>query len=283
MSWQFFLSISIITEVAGRLMQRALMKNDKSDPIAYAIVFQFFAGIFILIFALFHGIKGPTTWSIWPNLLAMPVLWVIANILIFRSLKNTEASIFTILFSSRVIWIILASLFFLHESFTFVQMAGTVLIIVAIILVSYHKQKIKIAKGEKLVLLAAIVFGLSVVNDAYVVRSFDVATYMALAFFAPAFGIWIVFPKATTQIKQIIRSNIFKKILLLSIVYGTDSIAYLYAYRSGNNYAQMASVFQITTILTVLASILILKEKSHIVMKIIAGIVSFIGVLLVAK
>lgn len=270
-------------EVAGRLLQRSLMKDDKSDPIAYAVVFQLFGGLMLLAFALVNGIKGPTSWSIWPNLLLMPFFWIASNILIFRSLKKTEASTFTILFASRVVWIILASVFFLGESFSLLQAVGTGLIAIAIVFVTYHKQKIQFAGGEKLVLLSAIVFGLAVVNDAYVVRSFDVATYMALAYLAPAFGIWAIFPKSTPLVIQIVKSNVFKKILLLSFVYAVDSIMYLYAYRSGNNYAQMASIFQITTILTVLAAIFILKEKSHLWLKLIAGVIAFLGVLLVAR
>lgn len=283
MPWQILLGISLGLDVIGRLVHRILMREDKSEPVTYAIVYQFLAGGILIVFALFQGIHGPSNWAIWPNLLIMPFLWTATNLFIFNAFKYTEASIYTILFTTRVIWIIAVSILFLHESFSLVQALGTFLIFVAVFLVSWKHQKMKFGKGEKYSLLGAMAFGLAIVNDSYIVRSFDVVTYLGISFTVPAVVMLLVFYKSFPKVKLLLKDSIMKKIFLLSAIYGVDAVFYLYAYKAGNNAAQLAGIAQITTILTVLAAIFILKEKSHVWIKILAGIVSFVGVLLVAR
>ncbi|MBI2641073.1 hypothetical protein HYW87_00555, partial [Candidatus Roizmanbacteria bacterium] len=95
MTWQLFLGLSISAEVAGRLIQRVILRDDKSDPVAYAIVFQLLGGTVIGIYALLTGFTLPNLQPISLNLVLMPILFGSANIFIFKSLQLTEASIFT--------------------------------------------------------------------------------------------------------------------------------------------------------------------------------------------
>lgn len=281
MSWHYFLLLSIAGEVSGRLLQRFLLKDTKSDPIAYAFLFQLFTGILIGVFAFFNGFVLPPFEKVWQNFLLMPLLFGVTNILIFKAIKLTEASVFTILFSTRIVWIVLGALFFFRESFSFVQCIGALFILSGVILVSWKKEKIKFHKGHILSLAAAFVFSLAILNDSSIVRHADVASYMSLAFIFPALFILCTHPHKTKEIKSLLDKKFIPKIILLSIFFGVSAVSYQYAYKFGNNAAQIGSIFQISSIFVVILAILLLHEKSSIKLKIIAGILSFIGVLLV--
>lgn len=281
MVWQFWLLLSILSEVFGRLFQRSLLEKDKSDPIAYAILFQVTTGLLLFSLAFIKGFSIPSLSPILINLLLMPFLYGFANIFIFKSLKTVEASIFTVLFSSRTLWIVLLALILLNEAFSPQQFLGAGLILTGVILVSFKKKHLTLSKGELYALLAAIFFSAAIINDSYIVKSFDVVSYLSIAFTLPGLFIWIIYPRSTPQIRKIIKSNVIFKLSLLSLVYGVSAVSYLTAYQIGSNAAQMATLFQTSSILTVFAGIVFLRERTRLFLKLIAGIISFIGVILV--
>ncbi len=281
MTWQLFLGLSIFAEVSGRLIQRVILRDDKSDPIAYTIVFQLLGGIFIGVYALFTGFVIPNLQPVLLNFALMPVLYGSANIFIFKSLQLTEASIFTVLFASRSLWLIMGAILLLHENFSTQQFIGAMLIIASVIIISWKRQQIRLQKGEFFAILAAFLLASSTLNDTYIIKAFNVPSYLTLQYLITSIVIWALYPKKTKKIIALAKNNVINKIALLAIAYGAASITYLSAYKLGNNAAQIGTIFQISSILTVLLAIVILKEKSAIPIKIIAAILSFIGVLFV--
>lgn len=281
MSWQIFLIIAVFGDSLGRIALRFLMQDDKSDPISYAIVSQTLTGVVIGVIVLFYGFRIPKIEPILFNLLLLPILWGVANILIFKSLKYTEASLFTIFFSTRTIWAVIGAILFLHESFSFAQVLGTILIIFAVFLVSGNKGKIKIQKGELLALLSAIFVGIAIVNDSTILKTFDALSYTPISFIAPGLFILLTNPKSGYDLPKLFKKDILRKIILMGFFYGGASIAYFYAYQIGRNAGQIASIFQISSILSVILAIIILKERSNLFIKLLAGVLSLFGVLLV--
>lgn len=281
MTWQIFIGISMAADIAGRLIQRTLLKNQKSDPIVYGILFQLITGMFISIFAVFTGFHIPDISSIWINLVLTSVLYGASTIFIYKSLKFTEASIFTVLFSFRAVWIILGGIFVLNEVFLPIQMLGSLLILLSIIIVSWKKEAFRVKRGELYAILAAILFGAATVNDAFVLQTLDPTTYLTYGFIGPGLFIWLLFPQKTKLLVKTVKSKAVSGISLLSFVYGVSALGYLWAYKVGSNLAQIASIYQVSSILTIIFAILLLRERDRIWLKIFAGILSFVGVLLV--
>lgn len=275
MGWQVFLTISILAESCGRILQRVLMKDNDSDPITYAIWFQFLAGSILLILALFRGFKLPDNLvSLAPNLLLMPIFFGVTIIFIFKAIKETEASIFTILFGTRVILIVLAAVILLNNPFSLKQILGTILILISVILVSFKRERLQFRKGEVFSLLAGVFLAAGAINDAVILKRFDVATYSALGFLAPGFFIWAINPKSTKKILALPNEKVFPKIGLLGLVYSIAYLTYNFAFAASHNAAQTAAIFQVSAVLTVLLAIVLLK--------LLAATVGFAGVLLVS-
>ena len=167
MTWQLFIFISMIAETAGRLIQRSFLKDEKSDPIAYAALFQLFCGIIVGIVALILGIQIPDLSQIWLNLFLTGVLYGLATICIYKSLKEVEASVFTIIFASRAVFTILGGVVLLHESFLPVQILGAFLILLSVVFVSWTKVSMKFQIGEYFAFAAALLFSIAIINDAF--------------------------------------------------------------------------------------------------------------------
>jgi drug/metabolite transporter (DMT)-like permease len=280
MSWQILLTISIFTGAFAAILQKLLVKNEDSDPIASSIVFQVVTGVVIGVFAFTQGFKSFDIKPILFNLIAMAFLYGIGNAFLFQAFKYSEASKVSVLFASRALWSIIAAIFFLSEVFNATQAFGTLLIISSIVIISGSSLKFKFDRGEISALLAAISFGLAFVNDAFIVRNLDVPTYLTLAFIIPGLLVGLLFPKSLKNIPQFLKPAKLARLILLGIIYGISAITIFLAYQKGNNAAQIAPLQQTTTILTVILAIIFLRESSNILKKIAAAVISAIGIIL---
>ena len=166
-------------------------------------------------------------------------------------------------------------------AFSLYQFLGTILILFSILLVSWQGKLIRLRKGEMYGLLAAFIFACGIVNDAFIVKSFDPASYMTIAFLLPGLFILALYPKKLKTVATLRSKDTIVKMLVLSVAYGLSAVTYVSAYRVGNNAAQIGAIAQVSTILTVLCAIVLLQEKSSVPKKILAGVISVIGVILV--
>jgi len=193
-TWQILIILSVICYSISVLLQRILVREKDSDPVAYASFFQLLTGLMIGIFGyLFTTMKYPDFKPLILNFLIMIVLYALGNIFVFKALKRTEASKFSVIFSSRAIFAILAFSLLMKESLTVSQWIGTLLILSAAVIVSLEKRKIKFSFKEIYSLLAAMFFGFSVVNDRFLLGHFDVFPYSFLAFVLPALSVLFCF------------------------------------------------------------------------------------------
>lgn len=283
MNWQVFLLLSILAESFGRVFQRLVLKNNTTDPIAYAVWFQFLTGLLLSVYALLHGFKLPDNLlSLAPNLILVAVLYGLMCIFIFKALQLTEASIFTILFNFRVIIVVLAAVFLLYNPFTSKQVLGTILILASVVIVSLKRERLKFKRGEVYTLLAGTFLALGVINDSVILKKFDVATFSAIAFTIPGIFIWVINPKSTKKILALPKDKFFPKIGLMGFIYGIAYTTYNFAYFTGQNAAKIAAIFPISSVLTVLLSMILLKERQKVFIKLLAVIISFAGVLLIS-
>lgn len=281
MYWILFLSLGIFSNSLSNLFQRMLASEEDSNPIAYTIIYQVLTALILCIVVFIHGFHIP---NLMPLIIPLAILTIFdsaMNVCMFQSLKYIDASEFTILFSSRSVFAIITAIIFLHEKFSIIQAMGTILIIGSIILVSWKKEKIKFSKGEILAVIAATAWGLKFINEAYIITRMDVLTFSFLDYLLPALTIWAVFPKATKSMRKVLNRKSTFNMLILCFTSAITTLGLFFAYQYGRNAAQISSLSQIATIVTVLLAIIFLRETIGLKKKILAGIICFIGVLLV--
>jgi len=282
MSWQLLILISVVLYSISVLLQRVILKENESRPIAYSIIFQLLAGIVIGIVGLiFADMSLPSNpGSLFWNLILMTLLYGFSNLFIFKSLKLTEASKFTIIFATRAFFTVLASSIVLKELLTGTQLLGTLLIFAGVILVNLKTSKFSFDKGSLFALAGALAFGFATTNDRFLLKSFAVYPYLTLAFIAPSIMMSLVFPKELKHIKLFLDKNLFKKMLVLTTIYALSAAAFFAALQKSANSSQVVSVNLTSVIVTVFLAVIFLKERDNLPKKIVGAILSFIGLLL---
>lgn len=282
MSWPILIAISVVLYSVSVLLQRLILKENESQPIAYSILFQFLTGIFIgLVGLLFADLSLPTNLKpLLPNLILMTFLYGFSNVFIFKSLKQIEASKFTIIFATRAFFTVLASSLLLKEMLARQQFLGVLLIFSGVVLVNLQSAKISFGKGELLALLGAAAFGSANTNDRYLLQFFEVYPYITVAFVAPSILMSVIYPKELRHIQLFLHQKVLTKVLLLCVLYAFSAISFFAALQVGENSSQIASVNLTSVIVTVLLSIIFLKERGNLAKKVVGTGLSFIGLLL---
>jgi len=281
MSWQILVTISIVSLAIANILLRVVMKKENSHAIAFSIMYQLITGIIVFIYALSNGFKLPNVLHLSPLIALIFTLYIIGNIFMFNALKRIGISEYKILFSLQPVVTILASIIFLGEIINLKQIIGAILILIGVIVVSWQSKKLKILnQGAIFTLIAAIAYGLAFTGDTFVVRNIDVASYQTFAFIVPALIMLLVFPSSKSHIKKMFNFPVFSKFLILCIFKALATITIFTAYKIGRNNVQIAPLTQLSTIVIVLAGIIILKERKNIFQKILGAILGFFGMLL---
>jgi len=280
MTWLWLTLLSVLFVSIANILQRVLMKGDKSNPYSYAIIFHFLLGILNFICALFLG----SHFSLFSGnifmLLLASILWGATVVFLFKALQLVDVSEVTILSTIRVLVIIAASMIFLHESFGIVKIIGTVIIIVSTLLVTDLKKGITFNKGVLYTLLMALLGGLAIVTDSFNVKQYDPVFYNSIQNFLSGFCILLFYPKALKQWQHFVQPTFLKKMLPLGIFSTIQAIAYLVALVTPGVTAQVGTIKQSTVILTVILAIVFLPEKNNLLRKIIAAVLVTVGVFL---
>ena len=282
MTWQVLIGLSVISNSISVLLQRVILKESYSRPIAYSIFYQLLIGVLIGVFGLFTSdMSFPNNWkTLLPNLILMVIFYGFGNLLIFKSLKETEASKFTIIFSLRAFFTTFGSFLLLREFLTLNQYIGAVLIFASVVLVSFKSQKLTLKRGELYAFLAALCFGLANTNDRYLLMSFQVYPFLVLAFSLPALLIALIYHQELKYIKIFLNKKLLINIALLCLIYGFTAITFFSALQLSNNSSQVANINISSVIITVVLSIIFLKERKNYLKKLIAAILTFAGVYL---
>lgn len=282
MNWLFFTLISVLFVSIAVIFQRALMRDEKSNPYYYTTFFQFSIAILTVPIAIVHGFQFP---PVTISLVFFPVaaiLWGGASVFFFKALKFAEASEVTIVSSIRIIITILASIFFLHERFTSFNALGALFVLVSIFLVTNLKKGLKFNKGVVYALITAVFSGLAIVADGFNVKNYDVISYTTIINFLIFFILFAIFPTVLQHWKSFIKINFLKNMVPITIFSTIQGIAYLIALANGGNVSQVGTIRQASVITTVILAVLFLKEKDFFLRKLIAAILVTIGVILLS-
>jgi drug/metabolite transporter (DMT)-like permease len=259
---------------------RMLAVNSK-NPRAFSFIFNLWgAGFAFLIF-----LSQPKQALILPSVLIISLilcailLYSYFERLQFYARREIEASTITILFRLAPAITFAASILILGEPFGLKKFLGFALVLFAAILVSYKKDaKIKFEKAFFITLACAIFLGLAWTIDRKIMSSgFSPQFYSLLIWILPLIFIYLPYiPKKDLRLEV---SSGSWKIPLLAF-FNVFGFFFQLKALSLADASRVIPLVSVSTILTVLGGIIILKEKSNLKNKIIAGIIVFIGILL---
>lgn len=281
MTWFFWVIISLFATAISNLLQRIIMREKDSDPFSTMLIFQILTTLFTGIFAVWHGFALPSfDAGLW-NFLFSGFLWGIGSYTMFRAYQFLGTSEIAIISSFSAIVTIVTALIFLGESFDFIKIAGTGLILMSVLIISVKKGKLSFAKGTIYALISTTCFGLGVTNDAFILRSYDAISYTPIAFLLPGILLVLMKPSVLRTLNRLRNITFTKHILFLSFFYSAQAVAYYLALQSGGTASQIAPIFKANIVLTVLLAVIFLKEREHLFLKFVSAILVTVGVLLI--
>ncbi len=278
MNWLVLALVNIVSISIGNLYQRKAMQAEDSDPIGYAIVFQFLLGFAVLLFAMVVGFKLPPIATYPLNFALSAVFYGIGTLCMFQAAKLIEASELTIIAALGSMVTIIASVIVLHENFSLQQALGVLLIFIAIIMVQ-KKRSLKLDRGAWWGVVGTCLFGLAVVSDVFVIKHFDPVSYAVAMCFMPGILLLCLFPRKIKVFKPIVSSG--RNLFIFVFLYAIQVISYYAALGLGANASQLSPITRAQIILTVLLSAIFLRERDRLWLKLGAAILTTAGVLLI--
>ena len=280
MSWFVLSLIYVVLASFGNIFRKILLRDDKSDAVGAAIIFQWLGCAICIIVAFWHGFHMPPVREYPVNFLLNMTLWGCATLFLFKAYKHVEASEVTILLTLESIVTIVTATSFLHESFSFINAIGAFLIIVSVITLSQVSGKMKFNKGVIYAIASSLFAGVAVVNDTFIIKHSDTLSYLVIGFFLPGLFILITNPTVIKRMKPLFQPVLLLKNFIFTTFITIAAIAFYIAVASGGEISQVNAIAQSSVVLTVLLAAIFLRERDHLLKKFICAILVTIGVLL---
>ncbi|HYH74598.1 MAG TPA: DMT family transporter [Candidatus Saccharimonadales bacterium] len=280
MSWQLLTAISVLGLSASVLLQRVLLHNNKTDPYAYAVVFQGIVGVLLTAIAVLAGFSLSNIHTVLAPAATAIVFFGIGHIAYARTLQRVDASNFSVLFATQAVWIMLLGILFFDERLALQQIIGTLLIFGAVAIIVPNLRSLSLDKGTLLGLLTGLLFGIAITAWSYVGRHTDGLSWAAISFVGTAIVTLLVRPKTLHSLRPLFASKLLARLTLLGAFYGIGSLAMLFAYKEGT-FTEVTPLRQTGIVVTVLLALLFLKnERVNIPRKVIAALACCAGVIL---
>ncbi len=282
MSWLVLALISIITLSVSSVLSRVLLKKN-SNPVGYAIIFQFVLGLISLLFALTlkRFVLPPADASI-PRFVLSAFLWAGSTAFGFQTLKRLNAGESTILASSGTFVTIILGIILLGEVFRTASLIGTAFIFLAVWIITTEKLTFQSRKGIVYGLLSSVFAGVAVVNDAVILKTYEAFSYTAIMSFLPGFILLALFPKQMIKIPKMFDKNTLPLITILCVFYSIQAITYYLALQNGAPISRLSPMIKSSIVLTVILAALFLKERSDLNKKFAAALMVTIGAILLS-
>lgn len=247
---------------------------------ALTVLLQITAGITALLLCPLFEIKFPTDINVYIILGISIICYTISDRINTTVRSGIEASTFSMLKQLSTTFMIFAGLIFFKEEFILAKFIGAMLIIFSNVFIFCQKGKVKFNKYILLGILSNIVFTVALFLDVNLVDNFNLPFYVALTLIIPALLIIIVERIKPSEIKEEIKNGDKKSILITAVSWGVMIVSQLRAYQLGN-VTIVAPLCALTVISNVIVGYAFLKERDHLLKKVIAAILIIISILLI--
>lgn len=282
MQWFYLSLFSLVLFSLSNILQRKLLRDITAlNPVLFGFIFQVLVGLFAIPIFLIYRDTISVSLTIWRYIIIAGVLYAASNFLGYHALKITEVSRISVIGSSRSLWVLIGSILILGEKLKTLNLLGIFLIVFSLLLIFWEKEKqVKVNKGQKFALFAAILSGFALVVDGLILRELSVAFYLIISSLFTGIGTLAFSPKSISKskIEPYKDRKVFIPIIFASLIF-TFAVFLMYtSYKIGGKMATVIPITQSSAILTIFLSALLLKETKSLPKKIIALALCILGI-----
>ncbi len=281
MNWVTLLTASIVLKSGGAIFRRRLLgRTNSADPYVSAIFFNLCAGAVLLLVALVVGFKPFDISQIWVWVLINIGAAAIADVLQFNAIKHIDAGSFAIIESTRVIWTIVGATILLHEGLTVAQLLAAGVILLAAMLVLWPQRSVSKSTTLGFILAAsfAAVYGAATIVDRVLFSAVDVISYLSIALIVQGLILAIIYRRRLGKTKELFNQNNFIPFAGDVLFFVPSIVLLLEAIKRTDNLSLLSALLPLTIILSVLFSMIFLKERDYLKYKIAGSILAMVGV-----
>jgi len=289
MTWQLAILVHQLLETIFALVYRKYAKKHPQDHyVTNAVMYLATVVPFGIIWSITQGgVSLDFSNSIWWFFGLAGLLFALGNITAFKANTRVEASQFAIITSFRTVVVVIASRLLLSERLTPTQMTGAIIVFAAsLFVISLNRRpvaKSKLGFYSIIAAVSAILMGLAVTNEKYILGSVDIATYVVIGWGLQAFFMTVLANRQLARVPQLVKDGSIKTILLLGALRTVAGFCFINALQLSNNASLIASIAALQIILVTIGGYIFLNEKKYGVQKFIAACAAFVGVILLVR
>jgi uncharacterized membrane protein len=285
MTWQLAAIIDLLCAAAYALTIRTIALSDPGkSSFNLASIYLFVVTPIALASAIvLNDWSFELSWSVVGLIVSTAVVSSAANLLAFSANSGIDAAQFGIIANSSVIVSIIISYAFLNETLNFMEVIGATLILSAALVVAlnkFNRQTLRLDRHTLFAFANASLNGLSVPMSKLLLDELSISATL-ISFVAPQAIVCVAFAYIRgNRLSDLIRERPGRGIMTAGVFKGAANFSYFYALKLSGNAALIASVRSYKTMLIVLGSILILKERDSLNLKLAAAVLATTGLLI---
>lgn len=271
--------LAIVFTVSFNVISRISLSTTRHEY-AYTILWQLFCALLAPLFLPFDGFSITLNPHVLLLFALSVALWALVDAFLFSAFKYEEASVLSAIFPLNFVFTFVISAVFFKAGIKPAIVIGFIIIMAASLLIGLYHTRLRPSKGMVFALLYSFFLGAALGLNSEVVKSFSIPSYMFAAFLFPAVVNLLIFLRPKVAEMRYELKVQWKAILLNAGVMDASFFFLLKAFQLGN-VPQVVALSASSTLLTALAGIVILKEKQHRTLKIIAAGLATLGIVLV--
>jgi drug/metabolite transporter (DMT)-like permease len=276
--WLLFAALTGVLYTGEGLLQRFLLRSQK-DAWAFSFFYSL-VGMVISFPFMLSDPKLPSSLVPWLLALLIGIIIVGHNLLIFKASNHLEISLVGALTKLRLAWVFVLGIVFLGVSFSWASLLGTILTMIAGLVIIHRFKRPKSAYAISLVLTATILNALIIILSKYLLSSFNAVSLTFFATFLPAtiFN-FVLMPDAKNRVKKLFKDD--WRIVLLTCGLGSLANLSLNQALSLNDANSVVVISEVFLILTLIGEHVLLKEKEQLWVKLVSVLLAIGGAILI--
>ena len=266
------------------VLTKVLSNHVRVGAVTQSVFLLIASGVLSLLAIPFSGFSLAGISEVWPIVLLTLIASAIGNIAYFKGIAKLESGTTQIAFSSILIWGLLMTHVFLGTTLSWVQSIGVVLLLFAILLAQYQKRAIKLQPGILLILLSAACFAGFQVASARMAQEFTLGTYLFVIYTGSALLIALPYLGQIRRDLAQARGHLSPLAKTAAVTGGASVLNYIFAYfafRTAPDPGIVVLLFTAQVVLAVILSVIFLKERTNVALKVGAGVLAVVAAVLI--
>lgn len=278
-SWEFFVVLYLVASVVFSQEFKMANRNMKNAG-SLTILLEILTGIFSLFMIPFFEIKLEINTSIIITMLIVVMIYAITDRLNIEARYGLDPSTFSMMKQLSTVFMIIFGFIFLKEELIINKIIGTILIIMANVILTYNKGKFVIDKYFIMTIFANFLFAVAMLINVDLSDHFNLAFYTYITVTIPAILIFIFGRHSIKEVKEEFKLYDRKKFVLAAFCWALMLNTSIRAYQLGS-VTVVAPLFALTAILNALVEFIFNHNKNKFIQKIVAALIILIGVILI--